>query len=155
MFKRKKIKKQIEALELEKKELLFIKQQLEDSTPKINISDIYVWKASGVYSLVKLDIKKIVGRTWGGIGRLTEGYESTLIDIFSNNVVYQKSSIKKISRNEFVKDGEYYALLLPLHEVDNNLLAYANKEVPMYVLQQLFYKLNNVDVNAYKLKKQK
>ena len=28
-------------------------------------------------------------------------------------------------------------------------------EVPLYVLQQLYYKLNNVDINAYILKKEK
>ena len=159
MFKRKKIQKEIEKLELEKKELLFIKEQLDVSTPKIDISNIYVWKDKGLCSIVRLDVQKFCGRNWGGAGKEVDGYFSTLTDVFSNNIVYQKSSTEIIQRKQYISgktlsDG-YYAFLLPLHEADNNLLAYANKQVPLYVLQQLFYRLNNVDANAHELKKQK
>mgnify|MGYP003469152936 CR=1 FL=1 len=29
-----------------------------------------------------------------------------------------------------------------------NLLAYLDKKVPLYVLQNLYYKLNNIDINS-------
>lgn len=146
-------------LKREKQELLFIKEQLEDSTPKIDISNVYVWEDKGVYSIVKLDIQKIRGINLFHLGQEVDGYESTLIDIFSNNVIYQKDSMSKIKREEYIT-GErlgkgHTAYLIPICEVDKNLLAYTDKKVPLYVLQQLYYKLNNVDVNAYTLKKEK
>jgi len=148
-----------EQLKIEKQELLFIKDQLENTTPKVDISNMYVWKDKNLCSIVRLDIQKIHGRSFGGVGPKTDGYLSTLIDIFTNNILYQKSSIKKINTKQFIP-GEtlyegYYAYLIPLHEVDKNILAFANKKVPLYVLQQLYYKLNNVDINAYVLKKEK
>lgn len=163
MFGNKKILKQIEEakqqLEAEKQELLFIKEQLEDSTPKVDISNIYVWQDKGLYSIVRLNVQKIHGKTWGGIGKETDGYLSTLTDIFTNNIVYQKSATEKINRKQYISgktlDEGYYAYFIPLHDIDRNLLAYANKKVPLYVLQQLYYRLNNVDVNAYVLKKEK
>jgi len=163
MFGHKKRLKQIEEekqqLEKEKQELLFIKEQLEDSTPKIDISNVYVWENKGVYSIVRLDIQEFQGRDYCGYGKLVDAYQSTLIDIFSNNIIYLKSSTRLIEEKEWMsgaKPGDgYYARLLQLHKVDKNILAYANKKVPLYVLQQLYYRLNNVDVNAYILKKQK
>ncbi|MBQ3020689.1 MAG: hypothetical protein IJD92_00515 [Bacilli bacterium] len=142
-------------LEEEKQELLFIKEYLEDKSPKIDISNIYVWEDAGVYSIVQLEVQKIRGKDWIGIE--TDGYLSTLIDIFTNNVVYQKSNLEKIKRKEFISgenlyDG-YYAHLISLYEVDRNLLAYADKKVPLYVLQKLYYRLNNVDLKSYALKK--
>ena len=66
MFGSKKGLKQIEEarkqLEEEKKELLFIKEQLEDSSPKVDVSNIFVWEDKGVYSIVKLDVQLIHGR---------------------------------------------------------------------------------------------
>ena len=144
-------------LELEKQELLFIKEQLENSTPKVDVSDMYVWKDKGLCSIVRLDVKKFRGRNWGGIGQEVDGYLSTLTDIFSGNIVYQRSATEIIQRKQYIRGknfGEGYdAYLLPLHEVDNNLLAYIDKKVPLYVLQQLYYRLNNVDVKEYVLKK--
>ena len=88
MFKSKKILKQIEKqkqeLEFEKQQLLFIKQQLEDSTPKIDIRDVYVFEKKGIYSLVRLYEKNIQGNCLGGAGILVNGYQSTLVDLFSN-----------------------------------------------------------------------
>ena len=128
-------------LELEKQELLFIKEQLENSTPKVDVSDMYVWKDKGLCSIVRLDVKKFRGRNWGGIGQEVDGYLSTLTDIFSGNIVYQRSATEIIQRKQYIRGknfGEGYdAYLLPLHEVDNNLLAYIDKKVPLYVLQQL------------------
>ena len=74
-------------------------------------------------------------------------------------VIYQRSATETIQRKEYIsgktlRDG-YYAFLIPLHEVDNNLLAYTNKQIPIYILQQLYYKLNNVNVNALTLTQKK
>ena len=162
MFKNKKILKEIqdekEHLEKIKEELLFIKNQLEDTTPKIDISELYVWEENGLYSIVKLDVKNIRGRAYFGLGLEENGFETTLIDIFTNNIVYHRCAIERIKSKQWVNYGSstedgYYAYLYPLHKVDNNILAYTNKMVPLYVLQQLYYKLNNVDVNAHILKK--
>lgn len=170
MFNRKKKRKELEnekqkltelrqQIEIEKQELLFIKEQLEDKTNKVDISNIYVWQDKGLYSIVSLNVQDFVGRKWCGLGETVNAYESTLVDIFSNNIVYKKCSTEKIQSKEYII-GEsyrdhYYAYLLPLYSVDKNLLAYTDKKVPLYVLQQLYYRLNNVDINAYALKKQK
>lgn len=52
--------------ENKKQELLFIKEQLDDSTPKIDISNVYVWKTQHLYSIVKLEIKK---NSWNNLFR--------------------------------------------------------------------------------------
>ena len=138
---------------------MFIKEQLEDSTPKIDVSNIYVWKDKDLWSIVRLDVEKFRGRNWGGIGQEVDGYLSTLTDIFSDRIIYQRSSTEIVQRKQFIRgktlEENYYAYLLPLHEVDKNLLAYVDKKVPLYVLQQLYYKLNNVDVNEYVLTRKK
>ena len=166
MFGKKKRLEQLEKIEqarkqlkLEKQELLFIKEQLEDSTPKVDVSNIYVWQHQGLFTIVRLDVEKFRGRNWGGLGDEVTGYLSTLTDIFTNNIVYQRSATEKIQRKQYIggksiEDG-YYAYLLPLHECDRNLLAYTNKKIPLYVLQQLYYKLNNVDVKSLVLTRAK
>ena len=162
MFKNRKILKQIkkekEELFLIKEELLFIKEQLEDGTPKVDISNVYVWKDNGLYSIVKLNVEKFRGATWGGLGRERNGFRSTLVDIFTGKTIYTKCSLELIKSEEWINYGSlvtdgYYAHLIPIYKIDNNILAYADKKVPLYVLQQLYYKLNNVDVNAKILKK--
>ena len=163
MFRKKKILKEIqeerEQLEKEKQELLFIKYQLEDTTEKVDISDLYIWENNGLYSIVRLNVTDFSGRNWSGLGRLVNGYRSTLTDIFTNKVIYEKTSTEKICTEERILSnhvGEgYYAYLTPIYSADRNLLAYIDKMVPLYVLQQLYYKLNNVDVNAKILKKEK
>lgn len=159
MFGNKKKMEQLKKeLEQEKQQLLLIKEQLEDTSPKIDIYDVYIWENKGIYNIVKLYIQNIRGNTWRGFGPVKNGYESTLVDIFSNHTVYQKSSTMKIEKEEYVA-GEtlaegYYAHLIPICEIEPNLLAYADKKVPLYVLQQLYYNLNKVDVNASILKKE-
>lgn len=162
MFESKKRLKLIEEarqqLETEKQELLFIKEQLEDSTPKIDISDLYVWEENGLYSIVRLNVLNIRGVTWSGLGVERNGFESTLTDIFTNEITYKKCATKLITSKQWVNHGNsytegYYAFLTPIYKVDKNILAYTDKKVPLYVLQQLYYKLNNVDVTAYVLKK--
>ena len=147
------IKEARNELENEKKELLFIKKLLEDQTPKIDISNVFVWYDNGLYSLVRLEVKKIKGKNC--FGNIEDGYESNLIDIFSNCLVYRKTAVDTINSKEYVSTGEggRYANLYPIHKFYTDILVYADKKVPLYVLQQLYYRLNNVDVNVYKLEK--
>lgn len=163
MFGKRKILKQIETekqqLEAIKQELLFIKENLEDTTPKIDISDLYIWNENGLYSIVKLNVENFRGATWGGLGRERNGFKSTLVDIFTNQTIYIKQSLELINSKQWVNRGNsvedgYYAYLTPIYKFDNNILAYADKKVPLYVLQQLYYKLNDVNINAYVLKKE-
>lgn len=153
------IQEEREQLELEKQELLFIKEQLEDTSPKVDISNLYIWKDKGIYSIVRLDVSDCRGRAWGGVGKMVDGYQSTLTDIFTNKVIYEKTSVEKINNKEYISgntlENSYYAYFYPIHCADRNLLAYTDKIVPLYVLQQLYYKLNNVDLNAKVLKKEK
>lgn len=154
MFGNKKKLKQIKAekqkLEELKAELLFIKKNLEDTTPKIDSSDLYVWRENGLSSIVKLTIKNFRGKNGYGIEK--DGYESTLTDIFTNKIIYTKRSIELITPVQLVNG--HYAYLTPIYRFDNNILAYSDKMVPMYVLQQLYYELNGVNISEH-LQKQK
>ena len=152
---KKEIEENLKKIEKEKHELLFIKEILENSLPKIDVTDLYVWEENGIYSIVKLEVKNIIAKDCFDI--LNNGFESTLIDIFTNKIVYKKTAIDKINRKQFIA-GEtlyegHYAYLYPLYDADRNILAFVDKMVPQYVLQQLYYKLNNIDVNVYKLEK--
>lgn len=155
----KQIEEEKEYLKKEKEELLFIKEQLENTTPKIDISNVFVWNDKNTYSIVRLDVQNIRGKTLGGFGEEVDGFYSTLTDIFTNQIIYEKSSTCKIQSKERIvfsihnKDN-YYAYLYPIYRFDNNLLAFVDKKVPLYILQQLYYELNNIDVNAYTLKKE-
>lgn len=163
MFKTKKELKQLEEvrkqLENEKQELLFIKEQLGNSTPKVDTSNIYIWEDNGLYSIVKLNVTKYRGYNWGGLGKEVDGYHSTLTNIFTNEVIFEKNSMNKIESEELIRkdslENSYFAHFFPIYAADRSILAYADKKVPMYVLQQLYYKLNNVNVNAQVLKKTK
>ena len=163
MFKNKKmlecIKEERLKLEKEKEELLFIKECLNNDSPKIDISDLYIWHDKGIYYIVRLDVTYIKGRTFGGVGKIAYGYDSILTDIFTNRIIYQKTATEKINNKQYIRgnsleDG-YFAYFYPIHEADRNLLAYTNKQVPLYILQQLYYRLNRIDVNAKILKKEK
>lgn len=157
----KKIKNEKENLESLKQELLFIKENLANEMPKIDISNLYVWQENGLRSIVKLDVKNIRGKAFFGLGVEENGYETTLTDIFTNKIVYVKRSLRLMKSKEWISCGTslfedgYYAYLDPIYKFDNNILAYINKKVPLYVLQQLYYRLNNVNVNSYTLKKEK
>lgn len=156
--KKKKILQQIDQekqqLETIKQELIFIKSNLEDKTPKIDVSNIYVWENNGLFSIVRLNEVKLPVTPHS-----KSLVVSSLIDIFTNNVIYKKCSLYKVQRCEYISadigEAGYYAHFYPIYDVDNNILAYADKKVPLYILQQLYYKLNNVDINADILKKTK
>lgn len=162
MFKNKKVLKSIEAklkeLEYEKKQLMIIKSQLEDISPKIDISDVYVFEKKGIYSLVKLKVENIQGYNFSGYGKLVNGYKTTLIDLFNNEVVYQKQSIDKMNEKEYISretiyDDSYFVYFYSIYKFAPYLLAYPDKKVPLYVLQQLYYNLNDVNLDYNILEK--
>jgi len=143
-------------LEKEREELLFIKKGLDENQEKIDISDIYIWQVDNIFNIVKLDVKNIVGTS---LSKVVRGYHSTLTDIFSKKVIYEKKSMSYIERKELIMtektiyDENKYGYFYPVYEADKNLLAYVDKMVPKYVLQRLYYKLNNVDVNSILIRK--
>jgi len=158
MFENKKRKRELQELEEQKKELtrereelLKIKEIMEDKSPKIDITDVYVFEINGISYIVKYYVDRIRGQLLSG--RVTNGYRSTLVDIFTKKIIHQKDSLAKIKRKEAVFGGDYktdlhYAYLTPICEKEKSLLAYIDKKVPLYVLQRLYYKLNDVDLSS-------
>lgn len=160
MFGKKKQSREIEnkllEIKREKEELLKIKELLEDTTPKVDISNVYIWECDGISSIVRYYVKPIVGRSLGGAGAIRNGFESTLVDIFSEQIVYKKCSIELIKERELVKDltGKYtnsYARFNHILEFDKRLLVYPDKRVPKYILQQDYYALNYIDITKSKI----
>lgn len=153
MFENKKRLKQIEEekenLLKIKDEIEFIKEQLEDKSPKIDISNIYAWNENDIYRIVK--ICDIPG---------SYPYKMA-VDIFSNEVIYKDGQcylsrpLYGIRSQERVKiQSDAYAYVTPICKIESALLAYPDKKVPLYVLQRVYYKLNNIDVKLPILKKQ-
>jgi len=162
-------KKKRQELERYKLELLKIKEILDDQSPKIDISELYVWTLRNISYIVKKEEQKIVGASMWGLRQNVNGFHSKLIDIFNHQTIYEKSSERKIERREYVGDlksnvytsnGSYSledqtGFLIPILEVEPDLLMYADRQVPIYVLQQLLYKLNDVDIKNPVLQKNK
>ena len=161
MFKSKKIEKQIQKLEAIKQEIEFIQNQLKETSPKIDITDVYVFEKDGVYSLAKLHVENIDG-LWLNKFHV-DAYLSTLTNIFTNEIIFEKCARSHIDKKELVIERDqkkqykkqYWVNIFPIYEIEHNLLAYTDKKVPLYVLQRLYYKLNNIDLNCPILKKQK
>lgn len=150
MFK-KKLKQEIielkKELESVKKENMFLKhriQSTEETEPLINISDVYIFKIDGIYKIVKLVIKDIIGNSL--FEKNISGYESKLIDIFSGLTIYSKTS-KIILSPKYFEDCKNYKLI-PIYKVESALLAYTNNLVPIYILKRLYYSLNQVDLSS-------
>lgn len=154
MFKKQKLileenKKVLEDIQREKEELLEIKRMLEDSSEKINITNVFLFNRKGNYNFVELKVEKINGPTSRSKGRIVDGYHSELIDIFSRVIVYEKRNVYPIQFEETISDRYgvcYIAYLTPIILVDKNLLKYVDNMVPKIELQRLFYKINKVDL---------
>lgn len=154
MFKKQKLileenKRVLERIENEKEELLEIKRILEEKCEKVNITNVFSFNRRGHYNIVELKSEKIQGTTERSRGRIVDGYHSELVDIFSNEIVYEKRNIEPIQIEEIVSDryGDCYkAYLYPVTMADKSLLKYVDNLVPKIELQRLFYKLNNVQL---------
>lgn len=136
------IKKQ--EIEKEKQELLKIKEMLEEETPKIDITNVYSAKINGIKYFVRSSTDQVTAYS-PFFGKNVPANHLVLCDIFSDNIVYDKTSTDSIK-----KLGEDVSLQRIYHE-DINLLAYIDYQVPTYVLQQLYYKLNGIDLSSQTL----
>ena len=87
---------------------LFLKSQKDDLETKIDISNVYVFENKEIYYLTKLFIRNIIGHYYGGKDVLVYEYESTLINIFTNEIIFQKNSINPI----YTKIGEFLFIQL-------------------------------------------
>lgn len=164
MFKRKKqileVENKLQDIKRETEELLKIKAMLDDKSQKVDINNLYVWENKGIYYIVKMEVNSITGRCLSRKGPRRNGLESILIDIFTNKVIYQKCSISPIKSHELITieddiafgEKNYYARFYPICEIEKDLLIYVDKKVPLYVLQQLYYKLNDIDITKNKIK---
>ncbi len=150
-----KSKKKLEEIEKIKKELNYIKEQMGEKNKLIDINNLYVWECNGKFNIVNLDIKEIYGRTW--IGAEVKAYKSTLKDIFTNEVIYILRNTRKIRSREKINDGnkQHIAYLKPICKVNKKLKLYPNKKVPLYILQEMYNQINNVDNKEIILKKNK
>ena len=158
--KRRIIEEKLKQIEREKQELLKIKEILEDNYPKIDIKDLYVFSVDDISYIVRMQVDKKPGIDY--FQNKIMGNHSKLIDVFSNKIIYEKFSYHLIDREEYIGNckQEYYfnddyAYLKPILEVEKNLLSYTNGFVPTYILMNLYYKLNNVDINSSLLIKKK
>jgi len=147
------IKEEKRKLEKEKQELLKLQEIMSSSYPKIDITYLYVCEENGRYHIGKLYEEKIRGRLYGGKGPISNGYEATFVDIFNQNIIFKKGSRDRIGRKVCIFEDDtlrnyHYVHLTPICEIEPNLLAYLDKKVPLYVLQNLYYKLNNIDINS-------
>lgn len=157
MFKSKKKLKKIEEerkkINEEKEELLKLKEFMSNSYPNIDISYVYVCKENDMYHIGKLYEKKIRGRLYNGKGPIADGYETTLVDVFNRKVIFSKCQRDRIERKICIFEDDtlkkyHYVYLTPICEIEPNLLAFLDKKVPLYVLQNLYYKLNNINLNS-------
>ena len=133
----------------EKEELLFIKNKLNDISPKIDISNVYVFREFGISYIVNLYIEHFDYQT--RFNKKIKGYKTTLINIFDNIIFNQKKSTYELFREENIFDDDnksHPITCYPIYEVEPSLLAYTDKKVPMYVLEQIYYRLNNINVNS-------
>lgn len=156
-----KLKQTIIEVRKEREQLEFIKSLLEDNSPKIDISNVYVFKNNKIKYLVRYEITD--GRVEVPLEKVdrNERYQSNLRNILNNKIVYKTFQKGILKRKIYIessslynlKGEEYNAKLTPILEVDPNLLAYTDGLVPKYLLEQLSYKLNHVEVNAPVLQK--
>ena len=161
MFENKKLLKQIqlekEKLQELKKEIINIQNILEDKSPKIDISNTFVFHIDGIYHFVNKEMIPIIGNTL--TKKNANGYHIILRNIFGENIIYEKFSLQSIDRKEFIDNNnkfyfkDLYAYFFPIHELEHSLLTYVDNLVPTYVLQQLYYKVNGINLNAHILKK--
>ena len=100
MFKNKKRLQQIEKLKeilnKEKEEIITIENELNESMPKINISNLYLVRERGVFRIGILKLKSTIDYQ----GEIE--YFATMKDLFNNNLIFKKCG--RTEHKEFVFD---------------------------------------------------
>lgn len=170
MFRKKEIERTLEDIRKEKEELIKLLEEIKKEKNDflkmqeamycsftddcIDISNVYVMFCDGIYSLVKLEVQDIVGDT--PFQKKVAGIKSTLIDIFTEQVIYTKSSIEPLNSTETISELNELkrVYITPICQKNRKLLLYADKNVPKYVLQKYYYKLNNIDLTELDIEKE-
>lgn len=160
-------KKQLKKIEDEKQRLLLLKEQLshikeylDDNSPRVDISNVCVLFKDDVYYIVKRYDENITGMC-ASVGRNIQGYKTTFIDIFSNNIVYEWKNQRKMNQTALVGVGEFGCThvcevrIFSLENCERGVLAFPDKKVPLYVLEQIYYNINGVNLSAPILRKKK
>lgn len=156
-----KYNKKLRKIEQEKQKLVRLKEILEDTSPKIDIKNLYIFSIDDINYIVRLEVKQITGKNL--LHGTIDGFETKVIDIFSGKTIYVKSSSNLIERKEYINDKvknifhykEDYAYLKPILEVNKDLLAYPNMLVPEYVIINLYHQLNDINIDSSILRRKK
>lgn len=151
MFKKMKQKDyKLQMLEKEKQQLQRIKEMLNNASLEIDINDLYVWTIDNTCYIVRETVTPCTIRKNIGVELINSGFKSTLIDIFTNEIIYCKESRDLIKREEVMYTGNK-GTCVPIIE-KCALSNFPNKKVPLYILKHLYYKLNNIDISDVKTK---
>lgn len=135
------LKEKINQLNTQKKRLLFIQDNLNNEDSKIDISNVYIWHNGSENRIVRLHVSRTAPQY------MQYGYDSSLVDIFTNEVVYFKRDCERIKMKEYIYEKNNYAYITPLYEFNKNILVYPDNKVPLYVLKRIFYQINNIDIS--------
>ena len=125
----------------EKEELIKLKNLLYNDNKTINITNVYVYEPDNE------NIKYIVKL----VERNFRSPMTVLCDIFSNNELYEE--MNNISNIKIRGISKCWGKITPIYKYEPALLAYPEKLVPEYVLREIYYNINNIDLNAPILRK--
>lgn len=131
-------------IKTEKEELMKIREILTNKDNLINITNVYVFENEGFKYIVDLKETKL--------GTLNNAVKTEFYDVFSKNKLHLELG-KYIEQIKNYGINEYSGKVTKIEIVEPALLAYPNKLVPSYVLQQIYYQINSIDLNAPVLKK--
>jgi len=143
--KLKEIEKKIKLLQKEKVELLKIKEMLNDNSPKIDAAELFIFNNGKIKYIVRKEEKKIYSK----VIKSKPTYYIKLTNIFDNSVVFEHKSYEKYTNyiNTYISGNNIKkGYLIKIQNIVPNILAYADNKVPIYVLQRLFYKLNDINL---------
>lgn len=129
----------LEQIQKEKKELEIMKKLLEYSYPKVDISNLYVLKENGNYFIVEKLEEPAIGKSVY-FNKEVNCTRILITDIFTKKIIYDEAYLCRYPLS-------FHNLeLRPILSVEHSLLAFPEQKVPFYLLQQLFYKLNNISL---------
>ena len=133
------IDKRLNEIRQEKNELNKLKDLMDNEAKLIDITTVYIVEIDNIKHLAYLEMPMAKACRFK--------------DIFSNEDVWRGlgSNLDEALDRSHSKPTS----VARLKEVEPTVLAYPNNLVPDYVLKQIYYSLNNVDLNNPILKKEK
>lgn len=117
----------------EKESLLKLKEIMNKDSKVINISNVYVYEKDSIKYLVYTSERPVTPHF----------IRLSFIDIFSSNEI----DFKLQNKSSEIQNAEKIENRFP------SLLVYPDKLVPEYELRELYYGINNIDINTPILKK--